>query len=365
MAQLTPTRATAPNLGAAAPGAQNHPILCRACTPCAGHPAQPNPLILQALCRVCRVCRAFPRTRRRVQAGAHTRPRTHTRAYARSPLHTLHTLHKMKQINDLECAGHPAQAPQPLHSPETAPSGGVSGSSSAPAAGSDPDRENLAAFARRLGVNRSTVTRAAQAGRLVLDPAGRVCIAASLARWHATRGGRLDMADLHAAARGHHIPAVASVAGPATSPQPGPASAQIGPQSPDHPAADTDPATPGSRAFWEAKKLAWQNAQLLLALDLESGAAIPRQLLQLEATALGATLRATAERLVDQTAPRIAAATTPADRRRLLAAELAVARRSLLREISATARRLRPDHASSSTASPLGALSAPTQEPAP
>lgn len=220
----------------------------------------------------------------------------------------------MSEINNLGCSGYPEQAQEARNSPE---SDGV---------------ENLAAFARRLGVNRSTVTRAAQAGRLVLAADGRVVIAASLARWHATRGGRDDVAARHAAARGHELPAVAPVAAHATPPATPPSEGQGG-------AADDAE----SRAGWEANKLAWQNRLLLVSLDLQSGARIPRGALQREAKGLGATLRATVERLIDQTAPRLAAATTDADRRRLLSAELAAARRLVRREFADALRRLRPE----------------------
>ena len=82
---------------------------------------------------------------------------------------------------------------------------------------------------------------------------------------------------------------------------------------------------------------------LLVSLDLQSGARIPRGALQREAHGLGATLRATVERLIDQTAPRLAAATTDADRRRLLVTELGSARRLVRREFAAALRRLRPE----------------------
>jgi hypothetical protein len=228
----------------------------------------------------------------------------------------------MSKNNDLGCDGYPSQAQKPITGP-------VSGSET-------PEAEHLAAFARRLGVNRSTVTRAAQSGRLVLADDGRVLVQASLARWHATRGGRLDLAERHAEARGH---AVAGVATPATPP----ADANSGPRSDDQHAADTQAPPEGSRAFWEAEKLRWQNTQLLLSLDLQSGARIPRGAIQREAHSLGATLRATVERLIDQTAPRLAAATSDADRRRLLFGEIAAARRLVRREFAAALRRLRPE----------------------
>lgn len=232
----------------------------------------------------------------------------------------------MSEINNLGCSGYMEQPRNPGTAAENGPAAA--------------DCENLAAFARRLGVNRSTVTRAAQSGRLVLAADGRVVIAASLARWHATRGGRDDVAARHAAARGHELPGVAAVAAPATRP----ATAQIGPLAGDQAPAEAQGADADSRARWEADKLAWQNRLLLVSLDLQSGARIPRPALQREAHGLGATLRATVERLIDQTAPRLAAAASDADRRRLLAAEIGAARRLLRREFGAAMRRLRPEH---------------------
>lgn len=227
----------------------------------------------------------------------------------------------MSKNKDLVCSGHTEQSIEPRNASVLGPA----------------DRENLAAFARRLGVNRSTVTRAAHSGRLVLDADGRVCILASLTRWHSTRGGRDDVAARHATARGFELP-VALAATTATT-------AQNRARSGDQDGDEGEPAAAGSRAFWEAEKVRWQNAELMLAMDLESGVRIPRQAMEREARGLGATLRATAERLIDQTAPRLAAAASDADRRRLLVAELAAARRMLLREFGAAARRLRPDGA--------------------
>ena len=68
--------------------------------------------------------------------------------------------------------------------------------------------EHRAAFARRLKVNKSTITRAAQAGRLVLTTDGLVDVEASLTRWAETMGSRDDVAARHAAQRGTVIPEV-------------------------------------------------------------------------------------------------------------------------------------------------------------
>jgi len=186
------------------------------------------------------------------------------------------------------------------------------------------ETETMAAFARRLGVARSTVTRAAQAGRLVLDGEGRVCILASLQSWHATAGGRDDMARLHAEARGQQIPAAA---GPAQSPAPAAA--------PDEAPAGAD------RARHRAEPQRWRNASLRLEMDLEDGRRFHRAAAVAEANALGGALRSAVERLIDQTAPRLAAVQGAADRRRLLQQELAKVRRQLRRELPAALRRLR------------------------
>ena len=65
--------------------------------------------------------------------------------------------------------------------------------------------ESKAAFARRLGVSRSTVTRAAQSDRLVINVDGLVLINESLAKWESTKGARSDVEQRHAQNRGHAI----------------------------------------------------------------------------------------------------------------------------------------------------------------
>lgn len=57
------------------------------------------------------------------------------------------------------------------------------------------------AFARRQGWSGSYVTKLKDHGRLVLDSAGHVCVAESLARIAETRGGRGDVEARHARAR--------------------------------------------------------------------------------------------------------------------------------------------------------------------
>jgi hypothetical protein len=104
--------------------------------------------------------------------------------------------------------------------------------------------------------------------------------------------------------------------------------------------ADTDGA---ARAQHQAAKLHWRNEALRLEIALADGTRLPRAATLAEAQGLGALLRAAVERIIDQTAPRLAAAATPQDRRRLLQAQLASVRRQLRCELPAALRRLQPE----------------------
>jgi hypothetical protein len=127
--------------------------------------------------------------------------------------------------------------------------------------------ESKAAFARRLGVNKSTITRAAQAGRLVLQ-GDLVDVEASLARWQATQAGRTDVAERHAAQRGHAVgglPPYAPAPENATAAQFGPAVGQVAgqlpmqpPPQPENPAADPG----GDRTRYKALALHFENEGL-------------------------------------------------------------------------------------------------------
>lgn len=209
-----------------------------------------------------------------------------------------------------------------------------------------PDRENLSAFSRRLGVNRSTVTRAAQAGRLVLTADGLVCIEASLQRLHATRGGRDDVAARHAQARGRAIP----TGGPKNTPS-GPFMAPgglvAGPSTSATPHPDAGPAVAEGRAAAAALTVHWQNQTLMLELGAANGTQLPREPLLAELNGLGAALRGGLERLVDQLSPRLAAASGAEARTRLIRAEVRHLRRQITREFPRALRRLTPDAAAS------------------
>ena len=245
----------------------------------------------------------------------------------------------MSKNKDLACSGYPEQPTEARNTPAAGPE----------------DAENLAAFARRLGVNRSTVTRAAQAGRLVLAADGRVRIAASLQRWHATRAGREDVAQRHAEARGAAIPLATSQNAPQ-----GPISAPVAPAEPPATGGATPDAATDSRAQAAALTVHWQNQLLMLELGAATGAQLPREALLAELNGLGAALRGGLERLVDQLSPRLAAAAGAQARARLIQAEVRHLRRQITREFPRALRRLTPD-----AAAPLSIAAEPTQEPTP
>src|SRR5574338_705107 len=134
--------------------------------------------------------------------------------------------------------------------------------------------ESRAAFARRLGVARSTVTRAAQDGRLVLV-GEEIDVEASLARY-------------------------------------------------------------------KAMALRYENQAIKLQMAMNRGRRHRLAAVKREALALGATLRSAIERLIDQTAPRLAVLPA-AERQALLAAEIAPLRRLLRGEFPRALRRIRQE----------------------
>lgn len=195
-------------------------------------------------------------------------------------------------------------------------------------------KETRAAFARRLGVEKSTITRAVQAGRLVIDADGLLDVDDSLRRWKSTQAGRTDVAARHAARRGRAIP---EDIGPADRP----AALPRAPSAPEIP-ADLDLGEGAdSRAGWKAQILAYENAAIRLEIALRQGKRYPLADVEREAQSLGAMLRAGFERLIDQTAPRLAVATDRAERRRLIDAELRTLRSLVRSEMPRALRRMR------------------------
>lgn len=192
--------------------------------------------------------------------------------------------------------------------------------------------ETKSQFALRIGIHKSNVTRAAQAGRIVLTADGLVDVEASLDRWHATKGNRPDVAARHAAQRGAEVPTPTRGGENATAAQIGATAAQ--------PEGLADPLQ-DSRTQWKAHGLKYENETIKLEMELRRGQRYLIADAKREAHGLGATLRAAMERLIDQTAPRLAVMADEAERRRLIAAELRRMRMVIKTDFPRALRRLR------------------------
>lgn len=209
------------------------------------------------------------------------------------------------------------------------------------------ERENAAAFARRLGVNRSTVSRALADGRLIAVD-GWLDIALNLQRWQDTKtGARPDVSARHAAKRGAGGPNPSMEA--ETAPQ-REITALLGDllveDSPEAGSAEDrdsqalDATAPHTLQHYAALKLAAQNDLVRLGMALRAHRRYPLEKIRKEAQSLGGTLRSALERLIDQTAPRLAMLPGP-ERVALLAEEAAKLRRLLRREPLRALRRIR------------------------
>lgn len=207
-------------------------------------------------------------------------------------------------------------------------------------------RERPSAFAARLGVARSTITRAIQRGSLLLGEDGRLDVADSLQRWQQTTSGlRPDVAARHADRRRE---SAAICPAQEDSPSEGItrlSGALLAPFS-DLGAGTIPgglpggPPEPGTLPYWTARRLAAQNALALISLQLRQHQRYPMEDIRREAYAIGSVLRGALDRMVDQSAPRLVAA-GPEERARLLGTELALIHRTLRAEFLRAMRRIR------------------------
>jgi hypothetical protein len=182
-------------------------------------------------------------------------------------------------------------------------------------------------LAKALGVNRSAITRAAQAGRLV--PASDASLAAlgwyeadaSLERFAATRGGRLDLVERHATARqaAPPAPSAPAAAPDALTPRPTPAAAPEAVLAPPSPAA---PIAGHDRAAVRGQILAAENAITKLEIAISRGHRLHLADVGRESQGWGQRLADHLLRVIDQVAARLAAVPDPAERQRLLRPEL-------------------------------------------
>lgn len=168
--------------------------------------------------------------------------------------------------------------------------------------------ETLAAFARRLGVDKGYVSRLRSDGRLVMTPDGKVDVEASLARLEKTRDPcRDDVRARHAAARDAKratSPAPAAKVSPAdTAPVHTPAPAAAPPEPPASAgggnSAEVFRAARVSKMHYEARRAVVRVARI-------QGRLAETAALRALAANDGATVRSMLENLADQAAPRLA-----------------------------------------------------------
>ncbi|MDY0136367.1 MAG: hypothetical protein RBS36_04270 [Thiomicrospira sp.] len=158
--------------------------------------------------------------------------------------------------------------------------------------------ETKAEFARRLGVNRSTVTRGVQQGRILVNGKGLVLINESLARWEATKAGRYDVEARHAANRGHKLglSSAAGVLGANTKISAG--------------AARETPAGLDDISKFKAARIQYENNIMKIEGAIKSGKFLMKEDALKQILRRAAGLKAVMERLVDRLAPQIAGQTS-------------------------------------------------------
>ncbi len=152
--------------------------------------------------------------------------------------------------------------------------------------------ETRADFARRLGVNRSTITRWVDTGRVVLSGA-MIDVEASQQLLADTGGARPDVADRHAAER------AAKVGAGDTAPPP------------SAPAADASRADNVGNSYQAARAVKEKYAALHSKLEYEQalGNLIPKADVDLALRSFAASVRARLDVLPDQLAPLVSPVT--------------------------------------------------------
>lgn len=156
--------------------------------------------------------------------------------------------------------------------------------------------ETKAAFSRRLGVNKSTVTRMAKAGRLVLTESGKVKVEESLAQINATQGHRTDVSQRHAQNRGHALNNATQAQQSATGDDLNAAMAQSEPTS--------QPAN-NERTALQAAALDFKNKSLKLEEALNRGIRLDKDEYHSDLAKQGGNIKSAIERLIDNLAPQL------------------------------------------------------------
>lgn len=187
--------------------------------------------------------------------------------------------------------------------------------------------ESQSAFARRIGVSAVTIYKAVKTGRLILSD-GKLHVADSLRRWESTKPGtRPDVAARHAANR-----AAAIASQPAATKTPHNAITDVSDSAEDD--------GPGIAHYRKVELIAAINTAKL-EIALRTGERFPVADIGSHAGALGATLRASLERLVDTTAARLTLSHTNTARAELIKAETTSIRRLMTKQFVRSIRALR------------------------
>lgn len=190
-------------------------------------------------------------------------------------------------------------------------------------------------FAKLIGCSVGWVQKLVETGRCVLTADGKIDGPASRARVAATADpGRQDVADRHAEAR-------RAAGKPSAAPNIGAAAPNIPTEAPNIDAGLGVEA--GVRAKAKALLMHYENSSLKLEMALRRGLRFERAAVKREAASLGAMLRAGIERVIDQTAPRLAAAGNELDRRQIIDQEIRRLRSMIKREMPRAMRRMRTD----------------------
>lgn len=189
-----------------------------------------------------------------------------------------------------------------------------------------------AEFARQIGYDKSRITQLKRAGRIVMSADGRlVDVEASIARIAETSDpGRMDVTERHAANRA----SAGKVAAPPN------AAPNIPAPPPNISEASLD-LEPSGRAKAKALLMHFENSSLKLEMSLRRGLRFERAAVRREAASLGAMLRAGIERVIDQTAPRLAACSNDLERRVILDKEIHRLRSMIKREMPRALRRMK------------------------
>lgn len=182
------------------------------------------------------------------------------------------------------------------------------------------------AFAEQIGMSVGWVQKLVDTGRCVMTPDGKINGPASRALMAQTQGGRTDVAERNAAGRG------------------GRAAQDVAPPPADNtppPSIDVGHTDGSSRAKAKALLMHYENSSIKLEMALRRGLRFERAAIKREAAGLGAMLRAGIERVIDQTAPRLAAASNELQRRQIIEKEIRRLKFMMKRELPRALRRMK------------------------